>query len=72
MRDVRPGIALTEATAARIDALAALIADPDPDWKTLRETYDREDALRVPSVVMSFPKGVPTEVAVSEIPAPSP
>jgi hypothetical protein len=63
-RDMRPGISLSEATAARIDALATLIADPDPDWKTIRETYDRDEAFRVPPVVMSFPKGVPTEVVV--------
>jgi hypothetical protein len=63
-REMRPGIPLTEATAARIDALAALIADPDADWKTLRETYDREETFRVPQIVMNFPKGVPTEVAV--------
>jgi hypothetical protein len=61
---MRPGISLSEATAARIDALATLIADPDPDWKTIRETYDRDEAFRVPPVVMSFPKGVPTEVVV--------
>jgi transglutaminase superfamily protein len=63
-RGLRPGIPLTEATAARIDVLAEMMADPDADWKTLRETYDRDEALRVPSVVLSFPKGVPTEVVV--------
>lgn len=64
-RGMKPRVPLAEATAARIDALAALIAGPDPDWKTLRETYEREDAFRVPPVVLSFPRGVPTEVAVS-------
>ena len=63
-RAMRPGVPLGAETAARIDAVAALIADPGRDWEALRETYDREETLRVPSVVMSFPKGVPTEVAV--------
>jgi hypothetical protein len=63
-RDLRPGIALTEATVNRIDGLAALIAGADPDWKVVRDTYDREDAFRVPRVVMNFPKGLPTEVVV--------
>jgi hypothetical protein len=65
-RDMRPGVPLAEAATARIDALAALIADADPGWKALREIYDREDAFKVSRVVLSFPKGVPTEV---EIPA---
>ena len=63
-RDLRPGIALTEATAARIDGLAALIAGADPNWEALRDTYEHEDAFRVPQVVANFPKGVPTEVVV--------
>lgn len=65
-RAMRPGVPFSAETAARIDALGALIADPGRDWKALRETYDRDEALRVPSVVMSFPRGVPTEVAVDE------
>ena len=63
-RDFRPRTPVSDAALARIDALAALIAEPNPDGKTLRETYEREDALTVPPIVMSFPKGVPTEVAV--------
>ena len=63
-RDMRPGIPVSEAAASRVDTLAALIANPEPDWQTLRETYDREEAFRVPPVVMSFPRGGPTEVAV--------
>jgi hypothetical protein len=63
-RDMGPGTPLTNATAERIDTLADLIGGPDPDWHRLRGVYDREDAFRVPPVVMSYPKGVPTEVAV--------
>ena len=63
-RDMRPGIPVSEAAAARIDTLAALIADPEPDWRTLREEYESDEALGVPRVVMSFPRGRPTEVAV--------
>jgi hypothetical protein len=65
-RELRPGVALPEATVARIDAVAALTAEPDLGWKRLRDTYDAEDALRVPSVVLSFPRGVPTDVVVSD------
>ena len=64
-RDMRPGVSLTEATLARIDAAAALISEPDLHWKSLRDTYDADDAFR-PSVVMSFPRGVPIEVVISD------
>jgi hypothetical protein len=63
-RDMRPGVPVSEAAAARIDTLAALISDPEPDWRTLREAYDSDKAFAVPRVVMSFPRGRPTEVAV--------
>jgi Transglutaminase-like superfamily len=63
-RSLRPGVDMTEATAARIDAVATLSAGDDPDWKALRDTYDNDDGLRVPGTVMSFPKNVPTEVTV--------
>jgi hypothetical protein len=62
--DARIGGGLTEATLARIDAVAALIGAADRNWRALRDTYDREDALRVPQVVMNFPKGVPIEVGL--------
>ena len=63
-RNMRPGIPVNAADAARIDTLAALIADPEPDWRTLREAYDDDEAFGVPRVVMSFPRGRPIEVAV--------
>ncbi len=63
-RDMGPGISLSEKRIVRIDSLAKLIADPDLDWKTLRETYDHNDELQVPAVILSFPQGVPIEVAV--------
>jgi Transglutaminase-like superfamily len=63
-RGMSPKTPVSEAAAARLDSLAALIADREPDWQALREIYDREEVLRVPPVVMSFPKGRATEVAV--------
>jgi hypothetical protein len=55
---MRPGIPVSEAAAGRIDTLAALIAaDPEPDWRTLRQAYDSNEAFGVPRVVMSFPRG---------------
>jgi hypothetical protein len=49
---------------ARLDMLAALMADPEPDWERVRDAYSTEEAHRVPSVVVSFPRGRPIEVAV--------
>jgi hypothetical protein len=63
-REMRPGVPLADETVARIDRVAALIAEPEVDWKMLRDTYDAE--FRVPSVVMSFPRGVPTEVVITD------
>ena len=37
----------------------------DPDWKALRDLYDRDETLRVPSVVRSFGPGGPKEVPIS-------
>ena len=63
-RDMRPGTPVSETAATRIDTLAALIAGPEPDWRTLRTAYDSDDAFGVPGVIMSFPRGRPAEVAV--------
>jgi hypothetical protein len=63
-RDLSPATAPSESVAASLDALAALIAGPTPDWTALRAAYEGADSLRVPPVVMSFPKGVPTKVTV--------
>lgn len=52
-----------DAENARLDTLAALMADPEPDWARVREAYSTDEALRVPSVVVSFPRGRPIEVA---------
>ena len=65
-RDMRPGVALTEATLARIDEAAALISEPDLHWKRLRDTYDTDETFRLPSVVMSFPRGVPIEAVIPD------
>jgi hypothetical protein len=42
--------------------VAALTGAADRNWRALRQTYDREDALRVPRIAMNFPKGVPVEI----------
>jgi len=63
-RNLRPGIVLTEPTVGRIDRLAALIADTDLDWKAVRDTYEHDDAFRVPQTVTSYSRGVPAEVTV--------
>jgi hypothetical protein len=63
-RELRPGVPVLAATATRLDAVATLTANQEPDWKSLRETYEHDDALRVPSVVLSFPGGAPIEVTV--------
>jgi len=60
-REFRPGAPVSETTASRLDTLAALTASRDPAWKAIRETYDGDDGLRVPRVVVS--KGR-TEVVV--------
>ena len=46
----------------RLDTLAALTAPLPPDWDMVRETYEADDALRVPSVVTSQGKQVAVEV----------
>jgi hypothetical protein len=63
-RELRPGAPLSVAVGARLDMLAALMADPEPDWERVREASGTDEALRVPSVVVSFPRGRPIEVAV--------
>jgi hypothetical protein len=48
-----PGTTVPDASAALLDAVAALTAGPDSDWKALRELYEESDSLRVPAVVRS-------------------
>jgi hypothetical protein len=60
-REFRPGSPVSDTAASRLDTLAALTATRDPDWKEIRATYDGDDELQVPRVVVS--KGR-TEVAV--------
>jgi hypothetical protein len=67
VHEMRHDAAPPRGVVERIDALAALIAPAKLDWTVVRETYERDDALRVPRVVMSFPRGVPTEVDVSSV-----
>ena len=59
-----PGSPVPDAAATRLDAVAAVTAH-DPDWKTLRDSYDGDETLRVPPVVRSFGPTGPKEVAVS-------
>jgi len=61
-RDCPRGKPIPEPVATRLGTAAALIADPEPDWKMLRETYDTGEAFRVPPVVMS--KGAQVAVDV--------
>ncbi len=66
-RELRPDSKPSAAALERLDGLAALIAPDDLDWNALRETYERDDVLRVPRSVKSFPKGAPIEVDVSAL-----
>jgi hypothetical protein len=59
-----PGMAVPDAAAARLDAISAITAEPEPDWKRLCETYERDAMLRVPPVVKSFGPSGPKEVSV--------
>lgn len=66
-RGLRPGATASAAALERVDGLAARIASADLDWRGLREVYEHDDALRVPRIVTSFPKGAPTEVDVAAL-----
>jgi hypothetical protein len=66
-RELRPDTTPSAAALERLDGLAALIAPGDLDWNALRAVYERDDGFRVPRVVTSFPRGVPTEVDVSSV-----
>ena len=59
-----PGTEIPEAAAVRLDAIAGLTAR-GPDWKALRDLYEGDETLRVPSVVRSFGPAGPKEVPVS-------
>jgi hypothetical protein len=63
-RDLPPGAGIPPAMASRLDAVAMGIAGPTVPWSAVRNLYEGDDALRVPATVLSFPKGVPIEVAV--------
>jgi hypothetical protein len=60
----RPGTPVPRSTAARIDELAELVAGPDVDWKTVREAYEGDAGVRVPSAVLSCRRTGPVEVTV--------
>jgi hypothetical protein len=61
-RALSPASGIADRDAARLDRLAALLAGGDPEWAVLRATYAEDDALRVPAVVLSFPRSAPIEV----------
>jgi hypothetical protein len=62
-RGLTPGAPVPEPVAVRLDAVAALTTEADPDWAALRTAYEAE-GLRVPPVVLSFTDRGPVEVAV--------
>jgi hypothetical protein len=53
MREWGPDGPISDAVAARLDEVAAVIASAEPEWKVVRELYDADEALRVPSRVIS-------------------
>ena len=59
-----PGTTVPDEAAAKLDAIAAMTAGPEPEWKALRDTYEHDDELRVPAVVKSFGPLGPREVEV--------
>jgi hypothetical protein len=63
-RELRPGTAVSPASAARLDHVADVLAGSEPDWPVLRALYEEGDDVRVPATVLSFPGGAPVEVAV--------
>ena len=61
-RHLAPGSGVPDAVAARLDALAAVVAAEPPDRAAVRAAYDGDEAVRVPAVVRSFPRGGPLDV----------
>jgi hypothetical protein len=52
-RECPRGKVIPDAVAARLDAVAGVIAARELDWKTCRAMYDGDETLRVPAVVLS-------------------
>jgi hypothetical protein len=65
-RPISANSPVPESTATRIDALADLIAAPDADWKSIRDAYESDEALRVPPTVLSRRRSGPVEVPVPQ------
>ena len=63
VRSYRPGDAIPEDTAMRLDELASVTTGAAPEWKAIREIYEREE-FRVPPAVLSFRQTGPKEVLV--------
>ncbi|HBH02994.1 MAG: hypothetical protein A2W08_14125 [Candidatus Rokubacteria bacterium RBG_16_73_20] len=61
-RHLAPGSGVPDAVAARLDALAGVVAAEPPDPAAVRAAYDGDEAVRVPAVVRSFPRGGPLDV----------
>jgi len=62
MHDWARDRSIPDAVAARLDAVAALIASSPPDWKEVREMYESDERLRVPAVVTSQGRRVAVDV----------
>jgi hypothetical protein len=59
-----PNAPVSAAAAARIDALADLLAGPTVDWKAARDAYEQDATLRLGPVVLSCRTTGPIEVRV--------
>jgi len=53
---------IPDAVLVRLDVVAALTSPSPLDWKTVRETYEHDDGLRVPTVVTSHGRPVAVDV----------
>lgn len=65
-RGMRPGVSLYGGDARAHRRGRGPDLGAGPSLESLRDTYEADDAFRLPSVVMSFPRGVPIEVVIPD------
>jgi len=58
---------LTEEEMSLLDHIAELAATGDAVFEEIRETYENDDRLRVPSVITSWPGGVRTAITLADV-----